>query len=91
MRSGFLALAAAALLAACTHAPCCGDGDCSGNGICSAQCGQNGGHSGECLLRCQVDPDCGVGSVCNGFPQGCACVPAPADGGPGSCPRGTGT
>ncbi len=84
-------LAMLALLAllpmGCLHGPCCSDGDCLGNAICSADCARGGGQ-GECLPRCQVDRDCGAGSSCDAFPEGCACVAS--DGGPGTCPRGQG-
>ena len=85
-----IALLLPALLAGCIRSPCCSDGDCAGNAICSEQCAQNGGREGECLIRCQVDADCGAGLVCDAFGAGCACAPGPRDGGAGSCPRGSG-
>jgi hypothetical protein len=79
MRS-LLALAALLWLTACTaHGPCCSDGDCLGSGICSADCAVNGGHQGHCLLPCEVDRDCGAGSVCGQVQYDCGCM-APAEG-----------
>ncbi|HUB10192.1 MAG TPA: hypothetical protein VMB50_24525 [Myxococcales bacterium] len=91
MRALTLAAAAAwAILAAgCgPHGSCCSDGDCWGTYVCSVDCAASGGPQGTCLQRCQVDPDCSGGDVCDDVHGSCACEAPSAPGAGGSCPQG---
>jgi hypothetical protein len=76
-----------------TDGACCSNDDCPGNYICNVDCSGTDDTKGICLAPCQVDRDCGLGSVCNLYILSCGCeaVSDSADGGTvGTCAGGVG-